>query len=105
MSRRSSARARIGPRSGAGVGIGTASTTVHRLFNRGARGESMGKLLVGHRARRLPPDVKPEARLLLVPLLRLRPDLDSRTRQVRARAPVQVRSEETQRREQEACLG
>ena len=102
MSRRSSARARIGPRSGAGVGIGTASTTVHRLFNGDARGESMGKLLVGHRARRLPPDVKLRDHILLAPLTRLRPDLDSRTRKVMARATVKVRSEKTQRREQEA---
>ena len=105
MSRRSSARARIGPRSGVGVGIGTASTTVHRLFNGDARGESQGKLLVGHRPRRLPPDDKFKARLLLAPLARLLPDLDSRTRKVIARATVKVRSEKTQRREQERGPG
>ena len=99
-----SARARIGLRSDARVGIDTASTPMHRLFNGDARGESQAKLQFGGQWPRLPPGEKPGARLLLVRLLLFGCDLDSRTQDESVRATVQVASEKTQTREQEACL-
>ena len=43
-----SARARIVSRSGVGVGIDAASTTMKRFFNGRPRGSSQAKLLEGH---------------------------------------------------------
>ena len=102
-----SARARIGLRSDARVGIDTASTPVHRLFNGDARGESQAKLQFGGQWPRLPPGEKLRARLLLVRLLLFGCDLvlDSGEEDESVPATVQVASEKKQTREQEACPG
>ena len=96
-----SARARIGLRSDARVGIDTASTPVHRLFNGDARGESQAKLQVGGQWPRLPPGEKLGGSLLLVRLLLFGRDLDSGVEDESVPATVQVASEKKQTREQE----
>ena len=65
MSRHFSARARIGLRSGVGVGIDAVSTTVKRSFNGKSRRTSEVCHAAGAATRQLAPGMKTNARLTL----------------------------------------
>ena len=104
MSRHFSARARIGLRSGVGVGIDAVSTTVKRSFN----GKSRRRSEVCHAAApppgRLAPGMKTDARLTSERFARFGCDLDSRTQNLIVRATGKVASENKQRLERQASV-
>ena len=104
MSSRSSGWTRRGARSGAEVGIDTASTALKRSFIGDERVRSQVKVIDGSRAAHSGASVETRESLLLAPLLRFACDLDGGTRKELVRAAVKVASEKQQRREQEAVL-
>ena len=89
---------------GVRVAVGTVSTTVHRSFNREARGRSRVKVLVDHLAAAICnrcrlPELESENTLTLAALEIRKCDLDSRTRKELARATVKVAMAEEHARE------
>ena len=80
MSSRSSGWTRRGARSGAEVGIDTASTALKRSFIGDERVRSQVKVIDGSRAAHSGASVETEDILLLAPLLRFACDLDHGTR-------------------------
>ena len=105
VSRHFSARARIGLRSGVGVGIDAVSTTVKRSFN----GKSRRMSEVCHAAAPpvggFAPGMKTDARLTSERFARFGCDLDSRTQNLIARATGKVASEKKHiRRDREASV-
>ena len=105
VSRHFSARARIGLRSGVGVGIDAVSTTVKRSFN--GKSRRMSEVVPCCRAasRRVCTWSKTRAHLTLERFARFGCDLDSGTQNSIVRATVKVASENKQRRGREACIG
>ena len=98
VSRHFSARARIGLRSGVGVGIDAVSTTVKRSFN--GKSRRMSEVVPCCRAasRRVGTWMKTGARLPSERFARFGCDLDSGTQNSIVRATVKVASENKQRR-------
>ena len=105
VSRHFSARARIGLRSGVGVGIDAVSTTVKRSFNGKSRRMSEVCHAAGAATRQLRTWSKTDAHLTLERFARFGCDLDSRTQNLIARATGKVASENKQRRGREAGPG
>ena len=104
MSRHFSARARIGLRSGVGVGIDAVSTTVKRSFNGKSRTRSEVVPCCRAASRQLRTWMKPDAHLTLERFARFGCDLDSRTQNLIVRATGKVASEKKQRLERQAGL-
>ena len=104
VSRHFSARARIGLRSGVGVGIDAVSTTVERSFNGKSRRRSEVVPCCRTAGRRVGTWSKTDAPLTLERFARFGCDLDSGTQDKRVRATVMVASEKKQRLERQACI-
>ena len=104
MSRHFSSRARIGLRSGVGVGIDAVSTTVKRSFNGKSRRMSEVVPCCHAASRRVCTWTKTDAHLTLERFARFGCDLDSGTQNLILRATVKVASENKQRRERAACI-
>ena len=102
VSRHFSSRARIGLRSGVGVGIDAVSTTVERSFNGKARRRSELVPCCRRRQSAVGTWSKTDAHLTLERFARFGCDLDSRTQNSIARATGKVASEKKQRRGREA---